>query len=106
MLIPLQPQKDNHRNGKATNPVSALSLEGTHSVALDKAAPRLPRGQQQDRAAEGRGDSWGCWGWAGLGAFLPGQPRESLIFGPQSLCLKSEGEKEQTSKGLGACRVS
>lgn len=85
-----------------------LCLEGTHPVAPDKAAPRLPGGQQQDRAAQGRGDSRSCWGWAGLGALCLGALSlwRVLSFGPQSLCLKLEGEKEQTSKGLGACEVS
>lgn len=78
MLIPLQPQKDNHRNGKATNPVSALSLEGTHPVAPDKAALRLPGGSNKTgqprggltAGVAGAGQGWGPYSLDSLGGVL------------------------------------
>lgn len=107
VLIPLQPQKDKHRNGRATNPVSALSPEGTRPVAPDKAAPRLPGGSNkrgQPRGGVTAGVAGAEQGW---GALLLGQPWEGPVsFGPQFLCVKLEGEKDQTSKGPGACGVS
>lgn len=79
VLIPLQPQKDNHRNGKATNPVSALSLEGTRPVASDKAAPRLSGGSNKTGRPRG-GVTAGLSGAVQGQGLLPGQPRENLIL--------------------------
>lgn len=66
VLIPLQPQKDNHRNGRATNPVSALLVSLGSSR---QSSSQTSWGQQQDRAARGK---CGSWGLAGLGVLLLG----------------------------------
>lgn len=73
-----------------------VSLEDTQSSS------KTSCGRQQDKAAQRRGDSWGCWGPTGLGTPLPGERWESpLSFGPQSHCVNLEVEGEQTSKGPG-----